>query len=56
MTKRKVTVEIEEDEVLVALKRPEDYEDVHPELVAEDAINEDWPEYRTIAIGGEHGN
>lgn len=56
MAKKTVTIEIEDDEVLIALKRPEGYEDVHPELVAEDAINEDWPEYRTIVIGGEHGN
>lgn len=27
------------DEVLIAIKRPEDYEDVAPELVAEDFIN-----------------
>jgi hypothetical protein len=43
-----VTVEIKDDEVLVALKRPEDYEDVHPELVAEDAIKDTWPQYRTV--------
>jgi len=49
MTKRTITVEIEDDEVLVALKRPEEgYEDVHPELVAEDAIKDNWPEYRTV--------
>lgn len=41
-----VTVEIDEDEVLVALKRPEGYEDMHQQLVAEDAIKETWPEYR----------
>lgn len=49
-TKRFITIEIEDDEVLVALKRPEDYEDVHPELVAEDAIKETWPGYRTVKI------
>lgn len=54
MAKKTVTIEIDDDEVLIALKRPEDYEDVHPELVAEDAINEDWPEYRTIILGGGH--
>lgn len=32
--------------VLVALRRTEGYEDVHPQLLAEDAI--DWPEYWTI--------
>lgn len=37
-----------QDEVLVALKRPEGYEDVHPEIVAEDAIRPEWPEYRTL--------
>jgi len=45
---RTVTVDVEDDEVLVALKRPEGYEDVHPDLVAEDAIMPNWPEYRTI--------
>jgi hypothetical protein len=43
-----VTVELAADEVLVALKRGEEYEDVHPELVSEDAIGDRWPEYRTI--------
>lgn len=44
-------VQLAEDEVLVALKRPsEGYEDVAPELVAEDAIDKDWPEYRTIIL------
>jgi hypothetical protein len=32
-----ITIEVEDDEVLIALKRPEGYEDVHPEIVAEDA-------------------
>lgn len=44
----RVTIELEDDEVLVALRRPEGYEDVHPELVTADAIGERWPEYRTI--------
>lgn len=35
------------DEVLVALKRGEGYEDVHPQLVAQDA-QICWPEWRTI--------
>ena len=49
MAKRTITIEVEDDEVVVALKRPEDgYEDVHPDLVAEDAIMPNWPEYRTI--------
>lgn len=50
---RKVTIEIADDEVLVALKRGEGYEDVHPQLVAEDAIKENWPEYRTIKADGD---
>lgn len=37
-----------DNEVLVALKRPEGYENTHPELVAEDAIKDTWPEYRTV--------
>lgn len=41
-------VAIEPGEVLVALARGEGYEDVHPQLVAEDAIAENWPSYRTI--------
>lgn len=48
MTKRSITIEIDDDEVLVAIKRHEGYEDVHPELVSEDAIKETWPEYRTV--------
>lgn len=44
-------VELEEDEVLVALKRGEGYDDVHPELVSEDAVGERWPQYRTIHGG-----
>lgn len=43
-----ITIEVEDDEVLVALKRPEGYDDVHPQLVAEDAIKESWPEYRIV--------
>lgn len=44
----KYIIELADDEVLVALKRPEDYEDKHPKWVSEDAIRECWPEYRTI--------
>lgn len=29
--------------VFVALKRPPGYEDVHAELVVEDAMRQDWP-------------
>lgn len=43
----RVTIELADDEVLVALKRHEGYEDAHPELVTEDAIGERW-RYRTI--------
>lgn len=53
MAKRTITIEVDEDEVIVALKRPEDgYEDVHPELVSEDAIKPEWPEYRTVWPAG----
>jgi hypothetical protein len=31
-----ITVEIDDDEILVAIKRQEEYEDVDPELVVED--------------------
>lgn len=34
--------------VLVRLDRPECYEDVHPQLVAEDAIGDRWPSYETL--------
>ena len=44
----KVIVELADDEVLVALKRIDDYEDVHPEILADDAIGDGWPEWRTI--------
>lgn len=44
----KVIIELADDEVLVALKRGEDYEDVHPEILADDAIGGGWPEWRTI--------
>lgn len=45
---QKVIIELEDDEVLVALKCTEGYEDVHPDLVAGYAIKSDWPEYRVI--------
>lgn len=52
-------VHVADDEVLVALRRGEGYEDVHPQLVAEDAIDDRWPEWRIIAAapaasGGEY--
>lgn len=33
-------IEVADDEVLVAIKRPEGYEDVDPELVVEDFIKQ----------------
>ncbi|MBG6083164.1 hypothetical protein IWX58_004914 [Rubrivivax gelatinosus] len=48
MPRRTFLVELDDDEVLVALKRGEGYEDVHPQLVSEDAIGDRWPEYRTL--------
>lgn len=42
------SLSLKPNEVLVALARVEGYEDVHPELVSEDAIGDRWPEYRTI--------
>lgn len=46
----KLTVEIADDEILIAIKRPEDYEDVHPDLVAIDALGDvlDF-EWRVVA-------
>ena len=44
----RITLDIADDEVLVALKRGEGYEDVHVQLVSEDAVNAHWPEWRTI--------
>ena len=35
--------------VLVRLDRPEGYEDVHPQLLVEDAIGDRWPNYETLA-------
>lgn len=44
-----------EDEVLVALKRIDGYEDAAPELVAEDALlsPEIWPEWRVVKFDDE---
>lgn len=36
------------DGVLVRLDRHEGYEDVHPQLVAEDAIGDRWPSWRIL--------
>lgn len=41
-----VQIAVETDEVLVAIKRPDGYEDVHPELVAADALPSTPFEYR----------
>lgn len=43
----KIIAPVEADEVLVAIKRPEGYEDVHPELLAEDALPGTF-EYRVV--------
>ena len=48
MAKRTVTVELEEGEILLALQRPEGYEDTHPELLVEDARLPAWLEYRIV--------
>lgn len=45
----KVIIDIAEDEVIVALKRLEGYEDIHPELLVEDARIQ-WPDYRVVQI------
>lgn len=42
------TIEVADDEVLVALKRPEDYEDVAQELVVEDCFPECRSVYRIL--------
>lgn len=45
-----ITVEVDDDEVLVAIKRPpEDYEDVHPEILADDAMMRSPFEYRVVS-------
>lgn len=56
MTERKtLTVEIADDEILIAIKRPEDYEDVHPELVAEDAMKDVNEAFRWYVVAGDTG-
>ena len=37
------------DGVLVRLDRPEGYEDVHPELLVEDAVGDRWPGYEILS-------
>ena len=44
----KIIASVDADEVLVAIKRPEGYEDVHPQLVAEDALPGTTFEYRLV--------
>ncbi|KQW54170.1 hypothetical protein ASC92_22855 [Variovorax sp. Root411] len=39
--------------VFVALKRPPRYEDVHAELVMEDAMHQDWP-WELLCDEGHH--
>lgn len=46
--RRLAIIELSDGGVLVRLARPEGYEDVAPELVAEDAIGDRWPEYETL--------
>lgn len=44
-----IKVEIEDDEVLVAIKRPEEYKNVPAQLLVEDVVgNIGWAEWRTI--------
>ena len=43
-----VQVAVEPDEVLVAIKRPDGYEDVHPALLAEDVLPCATFEYRVV--------
>jgi len=45
-----ITVEIKEDEILVAIKRPEECEDCHPQLVAEDAMWHTSFEWRLVEL------
>lgn len=40
--------EVQPDEVLYAIKRPDGYEDVHPDLLAHDAFR-DFVQYRVVA-------
>ena len=48
-----VIVDIEPDEILVAFKRDEGYEDVHPELFMEDVMTTPQAfEYRIIPVEG----
>lgn len=51
----KVTVEVDDDEILVAIKRPEDYEDVAAELLMEDILagspGAHFAAYRCIEVG-----
>ena len=42
--------ELEYDEILVAIKRPEGYEDVHPEIMADDCFKDSAFEYRVISL------
>lgn len=45
-----ITADVEDDEVLVALKRPpEGYDDVHPEIMADDAMMQSPFEYRVVS-------
>jgi hypothetical protein len=47
---------LSDEGVLVRLGRPEGYEDAHPQLVAEDAIKENWPCYDVLGDFEEEMN
>lgn len=44
----KLTIEVEEDDIVVILKRPEGYEDVDADLLLDDAIARDWPQMPVV--------
>lgn len=46
----RVIIDIEPGEVLVAIGRPEGYEDEHPELLATDALGFSAFPWRVIAV------
>jgi hypothetical protein len=51
-----VTIQLADDEVLIAVKRAEDYDDVAPELVAEDFTHTPHGfEWRVVEIDDARG-
>jgi hypothetical protein len=40
--------ELSQGGVLIRIGRPDGYEDTHPQLIAEDAINPRWPWYEIL--------